>query len=318
MSGFNPLEHPICYTRPARLIQSSAWIQHTPFGMLLIDLLRPRVLVELGTHTGVSYCAFCQAVKELGTGTRCYAVDTWEGDVHAGLYGPEILADLRGYHDPIYDAFSRLVQSRFDDAVEQFPDRSIDLIHIDGLHSYEAVKHDFEGWLPKLSDRGVAVFHDTDVRERDFGVWKYWEELEQKYPHFEFIHGHGLGILCVGNAAAPLLEDFVSASEDQAKVIREFFFVLGSNLSESTENTQQLQKLSTQLAQHKEGVRILTTQVREFSARAQALEIRELALSTEIENVYRSRSWRISAPLRWAGAFARKMRAAVRNIGARS
>jgi hypothetical protein len=71
MQKINPLDHPICITQPLRLHPFSGWLEHVPFGMFMIDLLRPKVLVELGTHVGVSYSAFCQAVKQLGLDTRC-------------------------------------------------------------------------------------------------------------------------------------------------------------------------------------------------------------------------------------------------------
>lgn len=229
MNKFNPLDYPVCLSFPGRLAPS-AWIEHVPFAMFAVELLRPRVLVELGSHHGVSYCAFCQAVKTLGVGTRCYAVDTWEGDTQAGHFGQEVLDDLKRHHDPLYADFSRLVRSDFDGALAGFEDGSVDLLHIDGFHTYDAVRHDFETWLPKVSDRGVVLFHDTHVRDGDFGVWKFWDEVRAHYPHFEFEHGHGLGVLAVGANYPQALRVLLDAEGAEAANIREFFHQLGTRL----------------------------------------------------------------------------------------
>lgn len=228
---FSPLDYPILFAMPRRLTPFSSWHQHIPFAMFLVDALRPDVIVELGTFYGDSYCAFCQAVQELGLPSRCYAIDTWQGDPQTGFYGPEVLADLRAHHDPLYSDFSRLVQSTFDDAVQHFPDGSIDLLHIDGYHTYETVKHDFETWLPKLSRRGVVLLHDINVREDDFGVWKFWEELKERYPHFEFHHGHGLGLAAVGAEPPRTLSPFLEATEETTVQLRRLFHLLGQRLS---------------------------------------------------------------------------------------
>ena len=259
MMTLNLLDHPVVLSAPRRLTGYSAWCEHIPFAMFLVDLLRPRTIVELGAHHGDSFCAFCQAVDELRLETACYAVDTWRGDEHAGFYGDEVLADLRAHHDPLYGNFSRLVHSTFDEACEHFPNGSIDLLHIDGFHSYEAVKHDFETWQPKLSCRGVVLFHDTNVREHDFGVHKFWAEVSDSYPHFEFHHGHGLGVLAVGQESHENLSVVLDLREGEAVAFRRFFFQLGYLLTEQivkeralTDARKQNQELTELQAQNRE------------------------------------------------------------------
>lgn len=195
---------------PARVDLPLSWAGHIPVAMLLVDLVRPRLLVELGTYCGNSYNAFCQAVDSLELTTRCYAVDTWEGDRQAGRYDSQVYDSLRAYQESRYGHFSTLLKMTFDEALSRFEPNSIDLLHIDGLHTYEAVRHDFETWQPKLSDRAVVLFHDTAVRQADFGVWKFWQELRTHYPSLEFPHCNGLGVLAVGRYTPPSLLELIN------------------------------------------------------------------------------------------------------------
>jgi GT2 family glycosyltransferase len=222
--------------------------------MFLTDILRPKVIVELGTYYGVSYCAFCHAIKDLGISSKCYAIDTWRGDAQSGFYGDEVLEDLRAFHDPRYGGFSRLIQSTFNEAVGHFPDGSIDLLHIDGFHTYEEVSLDFQTWLPKMSEKGVVLFHDINVRERDFGVWKFWQEWKMRYPYFEFVHSHGLGLLLVGDQRPDVLQDILSSTDKDAATIRELFFQLGCRL-ELAQEAQSLRKAVADLARIAENIR---------------------------------------------------------------
>jgi GT2 family glycosyltransferase/glycosyltransferase involved in cell wall biosynthesis/SAM-dependent methyltransferase len=212
--------------------------------------------VELGTHFGFSYFAICQAVKLLGLETRCYAVDTWRGDEHAGFYSDEIFGKVKAYNNSKFSDFSRLIRSTFDAAVQHFSDQSIDLLHIDGRHFYDDVRHDFESWRPKLSDRSVVIFHDINVREKNFGVYRLWEELKEAYPNFEFFHGQGLGILATGKAIPDSIASLFAAS-NVSKVsvsIRSAYARLGSSIEDRRSLTwaiTEYQKLETELIQQK-------------------------------------------------------------------
>jgi hypothetical protein len=219
--------------QPVAKITSSAWTEHAPFAFWLVDILKPRCLVELGVFRGFSYLAMCQAASTLNPRPRCYGVDNWRGDEHAGFYGEEVFKALKDYHDPLYSDFSQLIRSNFDAAASRFPDGSIDLLHIDGRHYYEDVKHDFETWQPKLSEQAIVLLHDTNVHAAEFGVWKFWKELIGQYPSFEFFHGHGLGVLGCGCTIAPAVKRLLSSKDfETANAIRSIYHRLGAFYSE--------------------------------------------------------------------------------------
>lgn len=157
---------------------------------------QPKLFVELGTHAGNSYFSFCQAVRDKGLITRCYAVDTWQGDEQAGFYGGNVFELVNQHNESQYKSFSTLYRMTFDEALAKFQDQSVELLHIDGLHTYEAVHHDFETWFPKLAPGALVLLHDIKVTHGEFGVWKFWAELKERYPqNFEFRQSHGLGVI---------------------------------------------------------------------------------------------------------------------------
>ncbi|OFE13776.1 hypothetical protein PHACT_12055 [Pseudohongiella acticola] len=200
-----PDSKPAIYLPPSlrgfqpRHIVFSTWIDHLPFGYDLMAALRPRTLVELGTYSGLSFFCFCQAAREMGLPTRSYAVDTWEGDDHTGAYGEDIYRSVQAHQQAQYPDSASLLRMRFDQALSQFEDNSLDMIHLDGLHTRDAVSEDFRQWYPKLRPGGIFLFHDVVARLPGFGVWQFWQALCQAPEHqgnsFTFNQGFGLGVL---------------------------------------------------------------------------------------------------------------------------
>src|SRR5207248_10337681 len=87
---------------------------HSPTPLLILPSFPTRRSSDLN-----SYCAFLQAVHALGCETRCFGVDHWRGDEHAGFYGEKIYQELRAYHDPLYGGFSTLLRCAFSDRSEE-------------------------------------------------------------------------------------------------------------------------------------------------------------------------------------------------------
>ncbi len=171
------------------------WGGHRGWAYDLVRFMRPRVIAELGVHWGTSLFAFAQAVKDGGLESRLVGVDTWRGDDHTGPYGNEVLDTVRGIAARFYGGVEfELLPMTFDEALARVPDGSIDLLHVDGFHEYDAVAHDFESWLAKLADDGVVLLHDV-ADSTGYGSAEFWHDLSARYPSFAFEHSWGLGVV---------------------------------------------------------------------------------------------------------------------------
>jgi hypothetical protein len=160
-------------------------------------------------------------------------VDHWLGDEHAGRYGEEVYEEVSRYNDRYYRHFSYLVRKSFDDAVLQFADESIDLLHVDGFHTYEAANHDFRAWLSKVSKGGIILLHDICPKHQDFGVWRLWNEIKAEFADsFEFHHSWGLGIVrkCGDARNSPLTELLFESSTSVQEDLRRHYVVYASHL----------------------------------------------------------------------------------------
>jgi len=169
--------------------EASAWKGHLDFAYNLVKQINPNIVVDLGVdfgHSTFSYSGSCN-----GT---IYGIDWFEGDEHAGK---------RKTYDIVKDTYKFLLEKNileknniifvkgdFNEIAKVF-DKKIDLLHIDGLHTYEAVKNDFETWFPKLNDNGLILMHDICSFPESVG--KFFNEIQ--LPKFKFYHSAGLGVI---------------------------------------------------------------------------------------------------------------------------
>ena len=133
------------------------WGGHREIAYYLIRTLKPAKVVELGTHWGVSFFSFLQAVKDDNLACEVVAIDTWEGEEHAGIYTEEVFDFVRISASKIYPRTQyKLIRSLFDDSVDKF--------------------------------------HDVAANV-EYGSRRFWEEIKLEHPFYEVDHSWGLGIL---------------------------------------------------------------------------------------------------------------------------
>ena len=261
------MSEPIFYADAAALerpdfVVESSWLGHVPFAQWATARMRPARVVELGTHNGASFLGFAQGARRVAREDRpvhVTAVDHWQGDEQAGFYGEAVHDLLKSRLQTRFTSGPGLTvdmwRMTFDEALDDVEDGTVDLLHVDGLHTYEAVSHDFHSWLPKLGPRGVVLLHDTEVTMPGFGVRRFFDELARHYPTMSFRHSHGLGVVKVGDSREPWLERLLDHEPDDAGLEPRVTFerlgeavALRSHLGRASERLDALAELARRTA----------------------------------------------------------------------
>jgi len=176
----------------------------------LIDELKPRAIVEIGTAGGGTLFLWCRLAAEDATIISV--------DLPRGMFG----GGYPKWKVPIYRSFAKegqkiyLIRGDSHDptTLERvksiLADRKIDFLFIDGDHTYEGVRRDFEIYGPLVRSGGIIAFHDivTDFYTRygirtdsqTGGVPIFWTEVKQRFRYLELVKdreqdGCGIGVL---------------------------------------------------------------------------------------------------------------------------
>jgi cephalosporin hydroxylase len=170
----------------------------------LVAGLRPRVVLEIGTERGGTLFLFTRVADP---NAKIISLDLPDGPFGGGYPRWKV---------PLYKSFAKGRQKiyllrrdshdpRTLEEVERIlGDEKVDFLFIDGDHTYEGVKSDFETYFPLVRNGGFVAFHDIvpGHPEKVGGVPKFWSQIRRRFRHLEIVKdwnqgGFGIGVLYV-------------------------------------------------------------------------------------------------------------------------
>jgi predicted O-methyltransferase YrrM len=188
------------YFQPIQIKSEASSLLH------FIETKKPKIIMEIGTAFGGMLFLFAQAAQE---NSLIISIDLPGGNFGAGYPWWKI---------PLYKAFGRSGQKIFllraDSHLSNtyriieniLQGNKIDFLFIDGDHSYEGVKKDFEMYSKLVNSRGIIAFHDiisntkNDYSDPTINVDMFWKEIKDKFKYQEFVENYnqnkaGIGVL---------------------------------------------------------------------------------------------------------------------------
>jgi predicted O-methyltransferase YrrM len=166
----------------------------------IISERRPKAVLEIGTFRGGTLMVLC---KLSDPGATVISVDLPGGSFGGGY---------KWFRVPLLKAFTARRQrlhllrkdSHQDDTLAQVKailgDQGLDLLFIDGDHTYEGVRADFNLYSPLVRAGGIVAFHDIAEHQPSSGceVARFWKEIKGSHRYSEVIENPSQGWAGIG------------------------------------------------------------------------------------------------------------------------
>jgi len=168
----------------------------------LIQHLKPKYILEIGTARGGTLFLL---TKLSHPNAHIISMDL-PGGIHGGGYPSSRI--------PLYKSFSSYGQkitliredshkiSMLNRVKDILKKEKLDILFIDGDHTYEGVKKDFEMYSPLVRKSGLIIFHDIVVHKKELNchVNKFWNEIKENFKFVEIVEDwnqnyFGIGIV---------------------------------------------------------------------------------------------------------------------------
>jgi len=173
--------------------------------LLFLDFLKkrpPKTVVEIGTAKGGAFFALCQRARSDAT---LVSIDLPGGPFGGGYERKDqkvFKSYGKGNQDLHFIRKDSHLESTKRELVKLLGGKKIDLLLIDGDHSYMGAKKDWDLYSPLVKENGLIALHDILLHPKvpECQVDRVWSEIKDEFKHEEFVDRNddswgGIGLL---------------------------------------------------------------------------------------------------------------------------
>lgn len=140
--------------------------------------LAPDLIIEIGTYCGRSALVIGQGIEESNYTPKFYAVDPHYHTTLTRFSTADMLLCYSALATiPDYGQHVRRLVIESEKAACLFDNNTIDMIFVDGNHTYDFVVKDITHWLKKLKPTGYMIFHDHNLVSVKKAIDLFCEDL---------------------------------------------------------------------------------------------------------------------------------------------